>query len=149
MGGGGGLVYVMRRPDRVRSICAVFPTTDFTQWSQESAGAGYIDGIAKAHGVAATDVAPVLQSLSAMQHTASFADIPVLLIHGDADLIVPVHHSRDFAAALKKQGSMVIYHEIQGVGHDSVIAKPFQLEIADFLTDTAGPGTNKSFKSSN
>ena len=153
MGSGSGLVYVMCRPGRVRSICAVFPMTDFAQWVQEKPG--YLPSIAAAHGVKPAEAASLLQALSPLYHASAFAGIPVFLLHGDADSVVPIHHSRDFAAALKKQGSTVIYHEVHGVEHDDAVAEPFQLEIADFLTATAGqtglsgPGTNKSFKSSN
>ncbi|MFA6569370.1 MAG: prolyl oligopeptidase family serine peptidase [Victivallales bacterium] len=133
MGGGSGLVYVTRSSARVRSICAVFPMTDFAQWVQETPS--YLQGIADAHGVKPSEAASVLQELSPLQHTSSFADIPVFLIHGDADSIVPVHHSRDFAAALKKQDSPFTYSEVPGLGHDDAIAEPFQREIVAFLTN--------------
>ena len=135
MGGGSGLVYVTRNSSRIRSICAVFPMTDFAQWVQESPA--YLQAVATAHGVNPSAAAPVLRAISPLLHTASFADIPVLLMHGDADSIVPVHHSRDFAAALKKQCSPVTYREVSGVGHDDAIAEPFQQEIVEFLTDEA------------
>ncbi len=90
----------------------------------------------------------VLDSLSPLKHVAAFADIPVFLIHGDTDIIVPPHHSRDFAEALKKQGSPVTYREASGVGHSDVIVEPFQQEIADFLTNAVAksvtaPSTGK------
>lgn len=146
MGGGSGLAYTMSRPGRIRSICAVFPMTDFSKWVQESPN--YIKGIANAHGVSPEDSASVLEALSPLQHAASFKDIPVFLIHGDIDAIVPPHHSRDFAEALKKQGSPVTYREAHNVGHNDVAAEPFQQEIADFLTNAVAksvtaPSTGK------
>lgn len=153
MGGGSGLVYVMRHPGRIRSICAVFPMTDFPKWVEEKPS--YLQGIAQAHGVKPSEAASVLQDLSPLYHAASFAGIPVFLLHGDTDSVVPVHHSREFAAALKEQGSPFTYHEAHGLGHDDAIAEPFQREIVEFLTDTTGQtdlnghGTNKPFKSNN
>lgn len=147
MGGGGGLVYVMRRPGRVRSICAFFPITDFVQWVKEKPG--YLQGIARAHGVKSSEAASVLQALSPLYHASAFADVPVFLLHGDADSIVPVHHSREFAAALQEQDSPVTYREARGLGHDNAVAEPFQREIVDFLTGTAAqsdldhPSTNR------
>lgn len=135
MGGGSGLAYAVLRPGRVRSICAIFPMTDFAQWGKESPG--YLNGMANAHGVKPEDSTSALDALSPLKHAASFAGIPVFLLHGDTDTIVPTHHSRNFAEALKKQGSPVIYREALGVGHSDVIAEPFQQEIADFLTGTA------------
>jgi dipeptidyl aminopeptidase/acylaminoacyl peptidase len=137
MGGGGSLVYGMRHPGRVRSICAVFPMTDFSQWVQEKPS--YLTAIARAHGVKPSEAGPVLQALSPLEHASLFAGTSVFLLHGDADPTVPVHHSREFAAALKAHGSPVIYREAPGVKHDDAIAGPFQQEIADFLTGKVSP----------
>jgi dipeptidyl aminopeptidase/acylaminoacyl peptidase len=151
MGGGCGLIYVMRSPGRVRSICALFPMTDFSQWVKEKPQ--YLPGIAAAHGVKPAEAASLLQALSPLYHASAFADIPVFLLHGDADPIVPVHHSREFAAALQKQGSPVACREAHGLGHDNAVAEPFQREIVEFLTDTAAqsdrdyPSTNRHSKS--
>ena len=43
-----------------------------------------------------TETSPVAQ--------ASKITVPVLLIHGEADVVVPVAHSRDMADALKSVG---------------------------------------------
>ena len=135
MGGGCGLIYVMRSPGRVRSICALFPMTDFSQWVKEKPQ--YLPGIAAAHGVKPSEAASLLRALSPFDHASAFTGIPVFLLHGDADPTVPVHHSREFAAALQKQGSPVALREAHGLGHDDAVAEPFQREIVDFLTGTA------------
>lgn len=135
MGAGCGLAYTMRRPSRIRSICAIFPMTDFTKWGQESPNR--LKSIAEAHGVKMEDLAPVLEKLSPLRHVTAFAAIPIFLIHGDADTTVLPHHSRDFSEALKKQGSPVTYIEVHNVAHNDVVADPYQKEIADFLTNPA------------
>jgi dipeptidyl aminopeptidase/acylaminoacyl peptidase len=135
MGAGCGLAYAMRRPGRIRSICAIFPMTDFVKWGQESPKC--LKGIAEAHGVEMEDLAPVLEELSPLKHVAAFADIPVFLIHGDTDTTVLPHHSGDFSEALRKQGSPVTYLEVHNVAHKDVVAEPYQKEIADFLTNPA------------
>ena len=136
MGGGSSLAYAMRRPGRFRSLCAIFPMTDFGQWMKEQPH--YLPGIAQAHGVSPADAGAVLEALSPLRQAAAFAGTPVFLLHGDADTVVPVHHSRDFAAALRKQGVPVTFREAPGVGHDDVIAEPFQEEIVAFLAAQAG-----------
>ncbi|HWE46062.1 MAG TPA: alpha/beta fold hydrolase [Caulobacteraceae bacterium] len=45
--------------------------------------------------------------------------VPVFLIHGDADKIVPVSQSREMNRALKEAGASVDYLEVKGVGHPS------------------------------
>jgi dipeptidyl aminopeptidase/acylaminoacyl peptidase len=141
MGGGSALVYVMRRPDRIRSVCAVFPMTDFTVWTQEQPG--YLAGIMQAHGATAATAAALLRDLSPLQHVAAFAGVPVFLLHGGADDKVPIHHSREFAAALAAQGSAVTCREVAGMAHDDAIAAAFQEEIAAFLTGTAQPAAQE------
>jgi dipeptidyl aminopeptidase/acylaminoacyl peptidase len=132
MGGGSGLAYVIQRPAVIRSICAIFPFTDFGGWLKEAPH--YAAGIAQAHGVTVAELPPVLNKLSAMQHVDAFAKVPVFLVHGGADTLVPTHQSTDFAAALRARHHPVIYREAPGIGHDDAAAAMFQTEIADFLT---------------
>ena len=141
MGAGSGLIYVMQNPKRVQSICAVFPMTDFTKWVQERPA--YLTGIANAYGVKPAEAAEILKDMSPIEHVAAFANTPVFLLHGDGDSIVPTHHSREFAAALKKQGAPVTYREAHGFGHNDNIAEAFQKEIVDFLTGSGGKHKRK------
>jgi predicted peptidase len=50
---------------------------------------------------------------------ASVADVPVWIVHGDADEVVPVEESRRMAAALEEAGADVRYEELRGVGHNA------------------------------
>jgi len=53
---------------------------------------------------------------------------------------VPLHHSRDFAALLRKNGCEVTLREVVGETHRDEIAQPFQQQMADFLTqEQKGP----------
>lgn len=133
MGAGSGLVYIARRPGVIRSMCACFPMTDWVQWVREQPG--YLPRIATAHGVAPGFEAaePVLNALSPMMHIEAFVRTPMLVIHGQTDKIVPIHHSRDFVAALRQRGGQVSYHETPNIGHDNAAAEPFQEQIADFI----------------
>jgi dipeptidyl aminopeptidase/acylaminoacyl peptidase len=79
----------------------------------------------------------LFQALSPINHPESFKNVPVLLIHGDSDSIVPPHHSRDFSASLQEHGFPVTYREAQGIGHEDSIVEAFQQEIVDFLTNSA------------
>ncbi|MCA8977338.1 MAG: dienelactone hydrolase family protein [Planctomycetes bacterium] len=45
--------------------------------------------------------------------------LPVCVYHGTADRVVPVARSRSMVDALRRIGGEVIYHELEGVGHDS------------------------------
>jgi len=49
-------------------------------------------------------------------------DVPVLLLHGDADELVPTQFSTDFAAALRAGGHHVTLSILPGVNHGEVYA---------------------------
>jgi dipeptidyl aminopeptidase/acylaminoacyl peptidase len=57
-----------------------------------------------------------LAARSPAQHAAEI-HIPVLLLHGDRDDIVPVEHSRRMERALRRAGRDVRYVEAPGEGH--------------------------------
>jgi predicted peptidase len=50
---------------------------------------------------------------------ARTAKLPIWIVHGDADSVVPVEESRKLAAALKTAGAQVTYKELPGVDHNS------------------------------
>ena len=131
MGGGSSLIYVMRRPGKVASVAAVFPMTDFAQWLQEKPG--YRQPVEKAHGITPERRSEGLRKISPVCHPEAFRKTPVFLLHGDRDAVVPPHHSRDFAAALKAGGCTVVYREVPGAVHNDSIALSCQGELADFL----------------
>jgi dipeptidyl aminopeptidase/acylaminoacyl peptidase len=66
--------------------------------------------------------APAIQT---QLHTPSdleqAVDMPMILIHGDADPAVPVEQSRQWAAKMKSLGMTFEYHELRGGGHSDAI----------------------------
>ncbi|QDT96523.1 carboxylesterase family protein [Gimesia aquarii] len=48
-----------------------------------------------------------------------FFEMPIWVVHGDADQIIPVSASRDMVDALQKAGGCPIYKELRGVTHNS------------------------------
>jgi len=131
MGGVSALIYSSQRQDVLRSVCALFPMTDFEAWVAEQPG--YLAPISQAHGFDPANPGTALRALSPLNHVEDFVKIPVFLLHGDADAIVPVHHSRDFAAALRCAGGRVFYREVPGGGHDDDVAAGWQDDILKFL----------------
>lgn len=140
MGGGSSLIYAMRSPNRIQSLCAIFPMTDFSQWVLESPC--YLEKILMAHEVETSQASACLRMISPLHHVPLLCHIPMLLIHGDADSVVPVHHSRDLAAEFTMHNGRIIYREVPGIGHDDVVAEQFQKEIAEFLIGAPGCSHN-------
>jgi predicted peptidase len=69
-------------------------------------------------------------------------DIPEIVVHGDADNVVPVGSSRVMVAAMKKLGVEVKYIEVPGGGHGDVPA-PNMGAIFDFF-DTHRKGVKST-----
>jgi len=146
MGGGSALMYASQRPETVRSVCVMFPMTDLAAWTTELPV--WLEPITQAHGLNAALAGAVLRDLSPLNRVAAFAKIPVFLLHGDADPTVPVHHSRDFAAALRAAGGRVTCREEPGGGHDDGIAAGFQEEMVSFITGAEATESPRSGASS-
>lgn len=47
--------------------------------------------------------------------------VPLLIVHGDEDDRVPAAISRSFSGRAADEGDTVIYHELEGVGHEDLI----------------------------
>ena len=43
--------------------------------------------------------------------------VPLLIVHGDLDDVVPVAMSRSFAGEAADAGNAVVYHELEETGH--------------------------------
>jgi dipeptidyl aminopeptidase/acylaminoacyl peptidase len=141
MGGGSSLIYVMRRPGKVASVVAIFPMTDFVQWLQETPR--YRPAVEAAHRITPERRGEALRQISPLHHPEAFHKTAVFLLHGDRDAIVPPHHSRDFAAALKHNGCAVTYREVAEAVHSDGIAMSCQRELADFLTEAPAVGPRR------
>ncbi len=131
MGGGSSLIYASQRPKTLRSLCAVFPMTDLVAWTKEQPWS--LDSIAQAHGLDVNSATKALADLSPINHVAALTKTPLFLLHGDADACVPVHHSRELAAAVRAAGGEVVSHEVPGGGHDDGIVANWQNEIMKFI----------------
>ncbi len=61
---------------------------------------------------------PTIKGISPIEHVDE-VNIPILVIHGDIDLVVPVSHSREFVEKLVKYKKDHKYIELEGAAHTS------------------------------
>ncbi len=133
MGAGSSLIYAMRRPKKINSVAAIFPMTDFLRWLEERPA--YRTPVEQAHGIASENREKSLRELSPIEHVDAFRNTGLFLLHGTRDSIVNPSHSRRFVKALRDKGYSVTYREAEGETHRDEIARPYQRELADFLTE--------------
>ena len=67
------------------------------------------------------------------QYAELAKDVPLWVVHGDADKVIPVDCSRSLVAAVKEAGGNPKYTELPGVGHDSWTAAYHDEELLDWF----------------
>jgi pimeloyl-ACP methyl ester carboxylesterase len=123
MGGTGNLIYAVQHPEDVRAVAALGAATDlaaYWHWCREQR-LGLTDeialAIAQAYGGAPSQ-APAAYAAHQVVAGAHRLSMPVLLAHGGADALIPVHQARALAARLDGQAGFV-YREVPDGDHDA------------------------------
>ncbi len=99
------------------SIAGISDLESFLTWKRRRVGADSLtmrhwDRFLGAKGVSD----PVLASISPIKHVAK-VDVPVLLIHGNDDTVVPIDQSEDMEASLRRAGKQVSFIKLDGDDH--------------------------------
>jgi acetyl esterase/lipase len=104
----------------VRGVAAMYPTTDLVYgdasppWPDPIDNRGaYLDLL----GFAPSQDPERGAAASPVKYAARAGDLRVLLIHGEADRLVPVEHSARMVAALQSAGHAPELHRLPGVDH--------------------------------
>lgn len=131
MGGGGVLVFSARHKEMVAGICDIMGVTDMVRLYNDHPD--YHDSNSNAYGGSPNQVPNVYAERSALNHIDDLKSIPVLIIHGMEDSLVPIHHSDRMYNALKSAGANVEYIKVPGIGHENGLIRGQEDHILDFL----------------
>jgi len=140
MGGTSNLIYAALHPEMVSGVVALCPATDlasYCDWCrayQSGVWREIYDAIVLAYGGSPADVPDVYAAHSAL-NGADRLKMPVAVVHGTADEIIPVSQSRRFAGA-KANSSSFLYIEIPDGDHDSPISR--RVGAVEWVLDAAG-----------
>lgn len=136
MGGGAALTYAMHRPGVVRAVCDFMGCTDFPRFYAEGF---YHESLEGAFGGTPQTQAQVYDEQSAALHPEAFAEIPVLIIHGDRDTVVPTWNAPLLWKGLEPlhNGSELLM--VHGLGHTNEIVLGLEDHILDFFERATGP----------
>ena len=126
MGGSSNLIYGGLRPQNVSGIVARGATSDIVPYIAFCRAHQHLrpvlkeiaDHIIAAYGGTPDEKPELYRKHSPVYHPEAFANIPVFLIHGSHDELIPVSQSRRFAGALADNDRFV-YVEVPGGNHDS------------------------------
>ncbi|MCI0744677.1 MAG: alpha/beta hydrolase [Verrucomicrobia subdivision 3 bacterium] len=101
---------VERESSRVKAVACFFPPTDFLNWGKpgdDAVGVGTLEKFSPAFGPrnATADGRQVLgKEISPIYYVTSNA-APMLIIHGDADKLVPIYQAEIFVQRCKEAGA--------------------------------------------
>lgn len=76
--------------------------------------------------------------LSSIEYVENIAPIPLLLVHGTADDVIPYHHG---ASLLEQAGQPKAFWSIEGGGHIAAFAdaaSPYRRKLVDFFEQALG-----------
>jgi acetyl esterase/lipase len=142
---------LLRHSTHVKAAAVFFPPTDFLDWDGKPANFGTLGdllflGGAKGH--SEDELKERAIQLSPARLVKS-APIPFLVIHGDADPLVPLQQSRKMVEALKAAGGSAELIVKKGGGHPWMTIHEEVKIIADWFDDhlpqskTAHPSAQK------
>ena len=111
MGGTGGLHLAAHYADRFAGILALAGNADYRSWTRRWGWNQPFPG-------RRDELRGWLQdSHSASMFAENFLNLPVYVMHGSADTIVPPEHARFMVQSLRQVGATVQYREFPAVGH--------------------------------
>lgn len=138
MGGSSTLVFAVRRPELLDGAIALCPAADmkaYYRWLEPATG-GVEQNLAAAirihYRVDGHDLETELAARSAVLN-AERLTMPVYMVHGTADTLIPVDYARALATRLQALGRPLQYIEIPGGGHDAPVVEANWTEALDFL----------------
>jgi dipeptidyl aminopeptidase/acylaminoacyl peptidase len=137
----GGLMvtsWAASNPDLVAGIAGIYPVIDFRSYPG-------LDKAAPAYGLTAAELGQKLADHNPIERLAGLAKarVPVLLIHGDSDKVVPLEaNSAEFAARYKAHGAEQAVKLIvaKGQGHNYWEGFFRSQELVDFAIARAKAG---------
>jgi pimeloyl-ACP methyl ester carboxylesterase len=123
MGGTSALIYAALRPAMVDGVIAACPATDMELAYHEFRQGPLpeiADAIRASYGSAPDDHDGEFHRRSTRRH-ATLLSMPITLLHGDADALIDIEHSRALDRRLRAIGAPVTYTEIPGGDHDAPV----------------------------
>jgi pimeloyl-ACP methyl ester carboxylesterase len=113
MGGTSALIFASRHPGLIDGVIAWCPATEPALMFPK-----FGDHFRTSYGGSPEQMADVYRERTSRDHAKELAKLPSVIIHGKADAVIPVEHSRVLVERLKDLKANVNYIEVEG-GHDA------------------------------
>jgi dipeptidyl aminopeptidase/acylaminoacyl peptidase len=121
MGGTSVLIYAALNPEGIDGVVSLCPATDMAMLYRELEHGPYdfIPEALRAGYGGTPEEQPAEYARRSSRRHAGRMTMPVTIIHGAADALLSVSHSRELVAGLRAAGTPVDYTEIADGDHDS------------------------------
>ena len=130
MGSMSAMIFAGRNYERVISICNVFGPFDLKAFYEGS----YRENIRAAYGGYYEQMSHFYESRNPKNYVSLLKNIPMLIIHGDADWQVKPEQSQELCNTLKAiGGNQVELIIVPGVGHHNGIVRGLESKIISFM----------------
>ena len=145
MGGSSTLVFATRRPDLIDGAIARCPAGDiegYYRFAAAAEGNATLKNIADAIRIHYTAEGCVLDDelrACSVALNAECLTMPIHVIHGAKDTVIPVEGTRRLVARLQELGRPVKYVELPEGGHDSPVNEVDWNEAFDFVAASERP----------
>ena len=127
MGGTSALIFASRNPKAVDGVIALCPATDPALMFGV-----FPEHFVESYGGSPEKVSQVFSDRTSRNRVDSLAPLPLAIVHGSADAIIGVDHSRILVSQLKQRGARCHYTEIPEGDHDSPLQIPLSM-LLDFV----------------
>ncbi len=130
---------ILQYDTSVAAVALFFPPTDFLDWD----GQNFLDFAPDYWDLFFSEAKSPKVIASIRKRVASLSPVhlvrgnhpPFFIVHGDADLIVPVTQSRKLVQALRQLNTDVNYQEIKGVGHNWITLPVQILDMVNWFDE--------------
>ncbi len=126
----------------VKAVGVFFPPTDFLDWDQgkraEMSLLGPLLFLGGASNQSEDEILAKAREASPL-HRVTKTSVPFLLIHGDADRVVPISHSQKLVEAIKKSGGSADLMVKAGGGHPWLTIPEEVRKLADWFDKQLEP----------
>lgn len=127
MGGTSALIYASHHPEALDGVIALCPATDPAMMFER-----FPDHFRVSYAGSPAEVPDVFAERTSRNRATALATLPISIVHGSADGIIDVEHSRMLVRLLREGNAWCHYQEIPGGDHDSPLQIPLG-EMLDFV----------------
>ncbi len=134
MGGLSVLTFAGRNSERIIAVCDIFGVADMVAFATTKGGERYKENIRIHYGGYYEELPEFYRSRSGINYASILKDIPLMIIHGEKDSLVPIQQSENLHQAIKDLGGTQIeLIKVPTSGHQNEIIIGLEEKVFEFF----------------